>query len=588
MRKILKFGAALLCLLCFAALLTACSGTETDPESGLVLSLDKDTQTYTVVGCTDSVTEIEIPDKYNGIRITAIGDGAFSGNERLTSVIIPSTIESIGNVAFNACSELKSVTFEGFDESSPLTELPSSVFNKCAKLESIDLPDSITIIGYRAFSDCSLLGELSLPQNLTAIMNYAFAGCTMLETVEMNTRGGFSVYANAFASCPSLTSLATPETYTDADRAQVYQYDPATKLLTGENGTKLIKYLDPNGESEYTIPLTITEIEDGAFMSQKALTLIKVAEGHSIFSAADGVLYKGSTLVAYPVGKTDETYTVPSGITALGEFSFAGNEHIQKIDLSVAAVTEIGISAFKNCRKLTTLTAAPTGSIAVGLDAFVGCDDLTVYRIEDEKAEYRITDRVLLSKDGTKIVSYPADLTEQSYEIAAEITEIVPGAFAYNSSLASFTVAAENTKFAAESGVLYGIDGAGKKTVLVAYPVQKADAEYEAPDSLTAVNAYAFAYNTSIKKVILPAGVVKLDKSLFVDCVGLTELTVLTRDELSIEANALAGCTSLSTVNFGGNAATWEVITSNAKLGSGNTVLKETGRVTVNCDFKEQ
>ncbi len=587
MKKMLKLGAIALCVVCLVASLAACAKTETDPESGLILSLDKNTQTYTVVGCTDQTARVEIPDKYNGVRITAIGSGAFKDNTKLTSVTIPSTVESIGGVAFHGCTELKEVIFEGFDESSPLTELPSGVFNKCAKLEAVDIPNSVTTIGYRAFSDCALLEKVSLPYNLTAIMNYAFAGCTKLEAVEMNTVGGFSVYANAFSNCPSLTSLATPETYTDADRGQVFHYDPSTKLLTGENGSKLIKYLDPKGEAKYTIPLTILEIEDGAFMSQKALTAIYVAEGHSVFRSVDGVLYQGNTLFAYPVGKTDTEYILPSETAAIGEFAFAGNEYLLSLDLSSAEITEIGIAAFKNCSDLTTLTTAPGINATVGLDAFVGCDDLTVYRIPGEKAEYRIINGVLLSKDGTKIVSYPANSTVTSYEIPAEITEIVPGAFAYNSSIEMFTVSPNNTKFAPDNGVLYSIDGDGKKTTLIAYPVKKTDTAYVAPESLTAVNPYAFAYNTYITKVTLPAGVVKLDKSLFVDCAALTELTILTRDELSIEANALAGCASLATVNFGGNAVTWDVITSNAKLGSGNTVLKEEGRVTVNCDYKK-
>ncbi len=587
MKTTLKLGALLLCLICLALALASCARTETDPESGLILSLDKTTETYTVVGCTESTTEIKIPDKFNGVRITSIGERAFMGNERLTSITIPSTVESIGGVAFDSCTELKTVIFEGFDESSALTELPSGVFNKCGKLASVDIPDSVKVIGYRAFSECSLLEELSLPYNLTTIMNFAFADCAKLQNVEMNTRGGFSVYSNAFADCPSLTTLATPETYTDADKAQVFHYDPATKLLTGENGTKLIKYLDPHGEAEYTIPLTITEIEDGAFMSQKALTAIRVAEGHTVFGAtADGVLYRGDTLIAYPVGKADELYVIPESIKRLGEFTFAGNEYLKQIDMSSADVVEIGIAAFKNCKKLTTLMSAPTSVISVGVDAFVGCDNLTVYRIEDTKAEYRIKNRVLLSKDGSKIVSYPANVTLSSYEIPAEITDIVPGAFAYNASLESFAVSAENRKFVADSGVLFAIDEAGNKTALVAYPVKKTAAELVAPETLTSVYAYAFAHNASIQRVELPASVVKLDKELFVDCTALTELTVLTRDELSIEVNALAGCSALKTVNFGGNVATWEAITSNAKLGSGNTVLKDPGQVTVNCEYK--
>lgn len=46
--------------------------------------------------------------------MTQINSEAFSQQERITEIVIPSTVESIGNAAFFNCSGLKKVTFEGY------------------------------------------------------------------------------------------------------------------------------------------------------------------------------------------------------------------------------------------------------------------------------------------------------------------------------------------------------------------------------------------------------------------------------------------------------------------------------------------
>ena len=48
--------------------------------------------------------------------VTSIGDSAFYGCRRLTSVTIPASVTSIGGSAFYGCSGLTSVTFSGKDK----------------------------------------------------------------------------------------------------------------------------------------------------------------------------------------------------------------------------------------------------------------------------------------------------------------------------------------------------------------------------------------------------------------------------------------------------------------------------------------
>lgn len=83
-------------------------------------------------------------------EVTAIGNGAFSGNAYLESVVIPAGVVSIGDNAFRDCSALKSVSLpEG------LLEIRSDVFNGCAKLEGIVLPESLMAMGTNIFNSCA-------------------------------------------------------------------------------------------------------------------------------------------------------------------------------------------------------------------------------------------------------------------------------------------------------------------------------------------------------------------------------------------------------------------------------------------------
>ena len=74
-------------------------------------------------------TELVIPYKINGVKITSIGAAVFAGNRSLTSVVIPNSVTSIGNNAFNMC---KSLT-------------------------SIDIPNSVTSIGSELLTDVQIL-----------------------------------------------------------------------------------------------------------------------------------------------------------------------------------------------------------------------------------------------------------------------------------------------------------------------------------------------------------------------------------------------------------------------------------------------
>ncbi len=56
--------------------------------------------------------EIRIPDEYEGIAVTEIAEGAFSGNTEIEHVTVGKNVKRIGKEAFYGCKKIKSITFE--------------------------------------------------------------------------------------------------------------------------------------------------------------------------------------------------------------------------------------------------------------------------------------------------------------------------------------------------------------------------------------------------------------------------------------------------------------------------------------------
>jgi hypothetical protein len=136
--------------------------------------------------------------------ITAIGNNAFQGCTRLTSVTIPTSVTSIGNSAFQGCTGLTSVTIP-----TSVTSIGNNAFQGCTGLTSVTIPTSVISIGNNAFLGCTRLTSVTIPTSVTSIGNNAFQGCTGLTSVTIPT-SVTSIGNNAFQGCTGLDAVAIP------------------------------------------------------------------------------------------------------------------------------------------------------------------------------------------------------------------------------------------------------------------------------------------------------------------------------------------------------------------------------------------
>ena len=286
----------------------------------------------------DKVTKYTI-----GYDVKSIGDYAFFGCCKLTSLYFPNTIKNIGDYAFYNCNQ---IAFIDFGSADLITNLNSYIFYGTA-ISSIIIPASVTSISSNAFNSCTNLTTVTfaLGSKISSISGgYTFKGCTSLLSISFPDTLR-SIGSCIFMNCTSLISL-------DISNTQIYSIPQYA--FSGCSSLETL-YL----------PNNLTSIGSSAFINCSALTNIytnnssNVTINDSAFQDCTSLIYIG-----------DISGNSPITIGYVGDTSFAGCKSILEIHLT-NTVTSIGIQTFKDCEELQYINI-PTSVSSIGLDAFEG------------------------------------------------------------------------------------------------------------------------------------------------------------------------------------------------------------------------
>lgn len=178
-------------------------------------------------------------------------------------------ITSLSGV-FKNCPALVS-----FKANGEITEISDRTFNNCSALTTINLPKSIKVIGRSAFENCSSLASIDFLENVNCIRSEAFSGCSSLDGIVLAS-GLTSIGENTFWGCISLRSISIPNTVTSLGKGTFYGCKSLTSIKLSDN-IKVIPASAFAGCTQLTnieLPDGIERIEKHAFESNKALTNI--------------------------------------------------------------------------------------------------------------------------------------------------------------------------------------------------------------------------------------------------------------------------------------------------------------------------
>lgn len=178
---------------------TAQSDGKTCNTSLEISAINENTFKVTGGGIRDGL--LEIPRVFNGQICHAIGTRAFSGNVRLSKVVMPNTITTIEEGAFSDCSNLTSVAMEDVE----CLYVQSGAFANCILLGNIIFPQGLTLIDEYAFSGCTSLKSVKLPRSCEIMGETAFMNCYGLEKADIGYAGRY--LASAFIGCSNLTEI---------------------------------------------------------------------------------------------------------------------------------------------------------------------------------------------------------------------------------------------------------------------------------------------------------------------------------------------------------------------------------------------
>lgn len=324
------------------------------------------------------------------------------------------------------------------------------------------IEEGVTSIGGSVFQDFTALISVTFPKSLTRILALAFDGCNKLPSVKFPDSMEQIGYL-AFNECESLTSVELPKNLS---------------LLAGSAFRNCVSL------TSVTVPAGVKRIIPSAFEGCKKLSTITVETDNPNYVSEDGLLFNKAktTLVLYLAGRGGTTFTIPSGVTAIGSLAFG---YCELIEVKIpAGVKDIDASAFSNSEKLSAVT------------------------VDAGNADYTSAEGVLFDKAKKTLVRYPEGKTGTAYAIPAGVTNIEEAAFLNCSKLTTVTIPVGVKKIGSHAFARSGLSS-------VAIPA-----------GIDTISDGAFGDCWNLASITLPSSVKAIGEIAFFACRNLRDLTV--------------------------------------------------------------
>lgn len=311
------------------------------------------------------LTDVSLPNS-----LAVIEYGVFSWCTNLKNISIPSSVEEIKSSAFKNCRSLNNIEFPN-----SVKKIGYETFS-CCGLSMVVLPAN-TIVTTDSFSphvDVYKVGEgplknyngsnkeiitpdlfvienevlqgylgrdeeIVIPDGVKVIDSFAFTNKTCVKSIKLSNSVK-EIKTNAFYACTGLCSLYIS--------ASVEKIEPG--IATSQEGE-----------------LTIESIE--------------VDENNKYYSSLDGNLYnkEKTRIIQYAVGKKDRFFSIPESVTSIEDEAFWSAINLTEVKIPNGVVT-IGRDAFRDCYSLSKISI-PDSVQEIGDQVFTCCSNLEIIEI---------------------------------------------------------------------------------------------------------------------------------------------------------------------------------------------------------------
>ena len=237
---------------------------------------------------------------------------------------------------------------------------------------------------------------------------------------------------------------------------------------------------------------SIVHIGVNPFASCTALKSISLSPDNPALTVIDDVLFRKTdkSLISFPPAKEITTYSIPQGITSIGDWAFCRCASLVPVSIP-DSVTSIGDTAFAACASLVSVSI-PSSVTFIGSHAFSSCKSLFSVSIPNS-----------VSLLGDSTFYRCSSLT--SVSIPDSVSFIDDNAFFACKSLTSISI----------------------------------------PNSVTSIGASAFTLCESLTSIFIPNSVTFIDKSAFTGCQSLTSVSI-PDSVTSIGEGAFSNCPNLT------------------------------------------
>ena len=468
--------------------------------------------------------DVEIP-----MCVTNIGYMAFCGCKGLMSVTIPSSVTTIEGSAFSDCSGLTSVTippsvanwgknarsgfgyggvFDGCSGLKSVTILPgvmsieASTFSGCSNLTSVTIPSTVTNIAYAAFHDCAVLKTVTIPSSVVNIDRWAFSGCGAL---------------SSFVVDP-----ANPT------------YSSINGLLCSRDGRALVFGVN----ADMTIPSSVTNIEEGAFLNWDRTRSLAVDPDNPTYRSISGMLCSKDGCLLFRGVNVD--VEIPPSVTNIAAGAFFGRSGLTSVTIP-SSVKNIGRNAFS---KTPFYENMPDGIVILGGGVLYKYKGKCPSSVEIPSGVTAIEEDAFSDRFERKPFNDSRFGELTFVTIPSSVRRIDRTAFSDCSKLTGFSVDANNKAYASVDGILYN----KHQTDLIQCPTGK-KGDVTIPAGVTCICGSAFFGCGEVVSVEIPSSVTNIGREAFSRCKELASLTIPSC-VTNVHPSAFSGCSKLETVNI--------------------------------------